>query len=413
MRNAVIHISFDFLCDFLPSFHGVSFAINQELILSIRWRDEDNRLWAYIKPRPDWMNIPSASDSGYVAIENGLVTIGPLSRERVGMDSGNWFSVEEPLDPANSFVQALLSLAVQTIRSALETSGNGNTSSLPLVTASRTVPERGQCVFALGGGMAQTHDGDLVHGARVKPDNFDTIYGTLAATFPVRSAHLHHLADEFSRHEDAPEQGVWWELKTPQRVNSLLREELFKEKGYRLAARSLFLIERDDLDWVQFPETAARLVHLFLFDAEERKLEIEDVGSGIGYALPVLAALCHRGRAWIQQPELHLHPAMQSGMGEAIVKAVENKQWFDSHVIVETHSENLLLRILKMLRRPQLEDEMEYISRLTYRDVALIYFDPQMDGTTKVSRIRLAPDGSFVDRWPRGFFLERLNDLDP
>ena len=44
-------------------------------------------------------------------------------------------------------------------------------------------------------------------------------------------------------------------------------------------------------------------------------------------------------------------------------------------------------------------------------DVSVLYFDPQPNGTTKVKRLRVSADGDFLDRWPRGFFTERDEDL--
>ena len=54
---------------------------------------------------------------------------------------------------------------------------------------------------------------------------------------------------------------------------------------------------------------------------------------------------------------------------------------------------------------------MEKNLHLTYEDVAVNYFEPQGDGTTKVHIIRVAPDGEFIDRWPHGFFPERNREL--
>jgi predicted ATP-dependent endonuclease of OLD family len=62
-----------------------------------------------------------------------------------------------------------------------------------------------------------------------------------------------------------------------------------------------------------------KLIRLYLIDNHQRNLEFEDVGSGIGYVLPALASLAQDGISLIQQPELHLHPALQSKLGDVIV----------------------------------------------------------------------------------------------
>jgi predicted ATPase len=43
--------------------------------------------------------------------------------------------------------------------------------------------------------------------------------------------------------------------------------------------------------------------------------------------------------------------------------------------------------------------------------VCVLYFDPSPDGTTSVKRLRITEDGEFMDRWPRGFFAERDQEL--
>ncbi|NCA21921.1 MAG: DUF3696 domain-containing protein, partial [Crocinitomicaceae bacterium] len=53
----------------------------------------------------------------------------------------------------------------------------------------------------------------------------------------------------------------------------------------------------------------------------------------------------------------------------------------------------------------------EVIKPLTYENVSILYFDPQPNGETQVKRLRLAPDGQLIDRWPGGFFNERLKDI--
>ena len=126
--------------------------------------------------------------------------------------------------------------------------------------------------------------------------------------------------------------------------------------------------------------------------------------------LPVLAVAYspEDGTAFIQQPELHLHPALQGRMGDFFISAlgISPKQ-----LIIETHSEHMLLRILKRIRQTNgdtLSDDRLKISR---DDVSVLYFDPQPNGSTKIKNLRISLDGEFMDRWPKGFFEERYEDL--
>ena len=199
-------------------------------------------------------------------------------------------------------------------------------------------------------------------------------------------------------------------------VNRALSDHLFIEHGYRLdfdyrllmsKANSRAAIDGYELDTSEF----GFLVELFLRDGKGRKHLFEDVGSGLGYLLPVLCAVFER-RGWcstcfIQQPELHIHPALQAAMGDVFIEGSEE----DRQVLIETHSEHLLLRILKRIRQTHLQATIAPELKINADDVCVLYFDPSPDGTTTVKRLRITEDGEFMDRWPRGFFAERDQEL--
>ena len=51
----------------------------------------------------------------------------------------------------------------------------------------------------------------------------------------------------------------------------------------------------------------------------------------------------------VQQPETHLHPRLQAEVGSIICNSINKR--VDKNWIIETHSEILLLRILKLVRK--------------------------------------------------------------
>jgi hypothetical protein len=146
-----------------------------------------------------------------------------------------------------------------------------------------------------------------------------------------------------------------------------------------------------------------------LVDNSSRKLTFEDVGTGLSCLIPVLVGLYSKC-SFVQQPELHLHPALQSAMGDVCIEAARRGD--DATHFIETHSEHLLLRILKRVRQAS-AGRIASTDALAVKpdDLAILYFDPQPDGSTKVKRIRVTDDGDFLDRWPRGFFEERGKEL--
>ncbi len=197
-------------------------------------------------------------------------------------------------------------------------------------------------------------------------------------------------------------------------VNRALSEHLFLERGYRVAADYRLLLSREQYGALKSCDTSSTpgeypvLIRLFLSDSQGREFSFSDVGSGLGYVLPVLVSLFGDQKVSIlQQPELHLHPALQAAMGDVLIDACnQGKQ-----VIVETHSEHVLLRVLKRIRQTSTGQPLAEELQIAPDDISVLYFDPSPDGTTKVKQLRVSPDGDFLDPWPRGFFAERDQEL--
>lgn len=204
-----------------------------------------------------------------------------------------------------------------------------------------------------------------------------------------------------------------------QTVNRMLTGHLFREYGYQLTAdfrgisgRRQFAGRRK-LGSNSTAESdrgdGALVITIHLEDPYGRQHEFTEVGSGLGYVLPVLAAACDRSLPVVvlQQPELHLHPALQAQLGDVFVELSRGNR----RLIIETHSEHLLLRVLKRLRQSGNATGIDPELHIEPDQVAILYFEPQPSGTTKVKRLRVSADGEFLDRWPRGFFTERDEEL--
>ena len=105
---------------------------------------------------------------------------------------------------------------------------------------------------------------------------------------------------------------------------------------------------------------------------------LADVGFGVSQVLPALVLLYYvpeGSTVLMEQPEIHLHPAVQSGLADVIISvaAVRNVQ-----IIVESHSEHLMRR----LQRRVAEQEADS------KDVKL-YFVSSQEGQARVSDLRL------------------------
>lgn len=127
-----------------------------------------------------------------------------------------------------------------------------------------------------------------------------------------------------------------------------------------------------------------------------------DVGFGLSQVLPVVVQLLgHRGATvLIEQPEIHLHPKVQSRLTDVLIRAlVEN----GNRVLVETHSEHLLLRAQRRIRERS-------VPGFTNEQLG-VQFVTSVDGMGVVKDLRVDESGGLSDPWPDGFFDERFDDL--
>lgn len=131
----------------------------------------------------------------------------------------------------------------------------------------------------------------------------------------------------------------------------------------------------------------------------------QDMGLGISQILPIiLASKIHREhKIYIEQPELHLHPAMQCEIADDFIQSVNER---DNEFIIESHSEHMLLRIMRRMRETANGDlAPDSPLALTPSDVCLLYVDNNGEHTY-VNELELDEDGTLLDPWPNGFFEE-------
>ena len=137
---------------------------------------------------------------------------------------------------------------------------------------------------------------------------------------------------------------------------------------------------------------------------------MKDVGVGVSQVLPIVVA-CISGKSktfLVEQPELHLHPAAQTELGDLFIDSAlgENKNSF----VIETHSEHLILRLLRRIRETADGELPEGCTPIKPEDVAVLYIQPGSDGA-EVIELPVNEDGQFDRPWPDGFFAERAREL--
>ena len=124
-------------------------------------------------------------------------------------------------------------------------------------------------------------------------------------------------------------------------------------------------------------------------------VNVAAMGEGVSQMLPILASVkgsLPGDTILIEQPEIHLHPAAQATLGDLFIDATKDAS---RQLIVETHSEHLLLRI----RRRIAEGGVNGIAP----DNVSILFVEHGEGETIVRRLEVDDRGHF-NQWPKGFF---------
>lgn len=197
-------------------------------------------------------------------------------------------------------------------------------------------------------------------------------------------------------------------VKVLEQLNSLLCGEPLR-LGYRIVGEVAVRLPVSGDKPPYTPEdiiNADHVVSLRVEDAFGRRHRLSDVGVGISQLVPVLYAGLTNHFAIIEQPELHLHPRLQLELASFFIEQISENR----HFILETHSENVFLRVLRAIRETSSSDILHRRFNLKPEQVSVLYFDRQGD-STEVMRLRISEDGEFIDSWPGGFFAEREAEL--
>lgn len=206
-----------------------------------------------------------------------------------------------------------------------------------------------------------------------------------------------------------------------ERLKTGYRLEKFQFKEVPVPSRFHQLFERglseDDLGELQdLYATLSGRSEIALRDFEKGIIVApSDVGVGISQMIPVIVGCLRsqQGILAIEQPELHVHPAIQVGLGDLFIQAVQMRESIvgaSKTLLVETHSEHIMLRLLRRIRETTEDDVPPGVIGLMPDDLSVIYVESG-DGGVRFRPLRVDPEGEFIDRWPKGFFEERAEEL--
>lgn len=171
-----------------------------------------------------------------------------------------------------------------------------------------------------------------------------------------------------------------------------ISEWLYRTMGYKLCINDM----------------GSSLFQIMLENDKGIKSNILDVGFGISQVLLIITQVIRmslvsrriRGgesideTLFIEQPELHLHPAAQAELADIFVKCVTENP--GKTLVIETHSEHLIRKLQVLIADkscPFKED-----------DICIYYVDKNDDGVANVQEMEILSNGKFKSKWPTGFF---------
>ncbi|MQB37237.1 DUF3696 domain-containing protein [Agrobacterium tumefaciens] len=130
--------------------------------------------------------------------------------------------------------------------------------------------------------------------------------------------------------------------------------------------------------------------------------DLTNVGVGVSQVLPVLVAclLADPGSTIIlEQPELHLHPAVQARLADFFISmGLLGKQ-----CIIETHGEHIIDRLrFRIASAEQSDFILENLKIFSFQ---------QSDGSTSFEDIEISKYGA-IKNWPEGFFDQGMRESE-
>lgn len=125
---------------------------------------------------------------------------------------------------------------------------------------------------------------------------------------------------------------------------------------------------------------------------------IVDTGFGLNQLIPIIVQCFYAPKGSlivIEQPEAHLHPRAQAKLVDFFIDVVK----FGNKILVETHSEHLLLRLQTRVAENKIAPNI----------ITVHYFE-QIEKGTKITNMKINQKGFFESPIPKGFFEEGFNE---
>lgn len=190
-------------------------------------------------------------------------------------------------------------------------------------------------------------------------------------------------------------------------VNTLLIRD-YQKKSKLIDAISEWLYKTMDYK-LTIKDMGSSLFQIMLVNDKGIESNILDVGFGISQVLPIvtqiiktsfvskrriMGRLVNGESIYIEQPELHLHPAAQAELADMFVNCILDNE--DNCLVIETHSEHLIRKLQVLVADKK--------NAFTADMVRIYYVDKDENGVANVQEMKIMDNGKFEQKWPTGFF---------
>jgi predicted ATPase len=137
----------------------------------------------------------------------------------------------------------------------------------------------------------------------------------------------------------------------------------------------------------------------------KHRVNLTDVGFGLSQVLPVLVECFYvpaNSTVILEQPEIHLHPKVQSALADLSIEAIQAREQGEARniqLLVESHSEHFLRRLQRRIAE----------GAISPQDTALYFCTPGAEGS-RIEHLEVDRFGN-IQNWPSDFFGDEMGDL--
>ena len=205
--------------------------------------------------------------------------------------------------------------------------------------------------------------------------------------YPLEDPHLVSVVGPRGEHAVSV---LYWGRDEPV-IEELALRDVPPLRLHQVQRRMSILFPGCQIDLQQAPRANTVTLGLRTSNATEFHSPVH-TGFGLTQVLPIVVAALSADKGDIillENPEVHLHPAGQSLMGQFLADVARA----GIQVVVETHSDHVLNGVRRSVKGCRLQSEQ----------VAIHYFRSPAGDATQVLSPTLDDSGN-IDDWPEGFF---------